>query len=685
MFPALLTFTAAVLLSAVVWTHPQAQESGAATLAAPALAAAIADPVEKAAFVRVWQARPGAEQRDLAVRFVTDYPRTEVLREVYEIAARASLAAGDGVGALAFGERALRLLPENVPLLVMVADLAAKQREAGLAERSARAALRLLDTALPPPGLSPAQWTAMRRALQVTAHTVLGRIATERRDQAAAERHLAAALRLDDGDDEARFLLGVVRLDARDDNGAAPPLAAVMRAGGPLAPSAARLLRTIHGRQPAPAPPFDVFAAALRFTPPTVAPPANEPVDGRYAGSDTCRPCHVREHTRWQRTGMARMLRAYRPEHVIGDFSAGREVEGLARAVLDGDRHFIEIRRSERHGWTRYPVDFTIGSKWQQAYATTLADGRMLVFPIQYSRDHGGWINYWKTVDAPGSARADITRFDEAPADATYQTTCAPCHTSQLTFAAGSGRPEAARFHEGGVNCETCHGPARAHVDDMRAGRRVTRAADEPPVRFAGLSAERSVAICAQCHAQSAVHDAGPGGAVNFGRRGTWYRVYPTHLVSSFPRRALYRDGRFRATTFISEAFARSRCFQSGAATCASCHDPHPADAATNPTSVKFAADDDRMCLQCHTAYAAAPERHTRHDAGSDGGRCVACHMPRIAEALIFKARSHEISDIPDAEMTARFGADESPNACLECHRDRDVAWLGDALAARHR
>ena len=30
--------------------------------------------------------------------------------------------------------------------------------------------------------------------------------------------------------------------------------------------------------------------------------------------------------------------------------------------------------------------------------------------------------------------------------------------------------------------------------------------------------------------------------------------------------------------------------------------------------------------------------------------------MPRIAEALLFKARSHQIDDIPDAEMTARFG-----------------------------
>jgi predicted CXXCH cytochrome family protein len=687
MFPALLSATAALLVLAVVWTHPvAARQRPAATAPPPPIAVDIADPVERDAFVRVWQTSDPAVQRDLAVRFVTDYPRTVLLRESYEIAARASLAMGDGQGALTWGERALRLLPENVPLLVMVADLAAKQREQALAERSARAALRLLDTALPPPALPPDQWAAMGRGLRATVHTVLGRVAAERADHAGAERELVTAIGLDPGDQEALYLLGVARLAAGDDDAAAPPLGAVAHGGGPLAANARRLLRAVHGRTPAPAADFDAFVASLRFVPPD--PPAatpQPPVAGRYAGSDACRTCHVEQYARWQQTGMARMLRRYRPENVIGDFSSGQTVDGRARAVLDDGRHFIEVRRGESQYWTRYPVDYTIGSKWQQAYATTLDDKRMLVFPIQYSRNHGGWINYWRTVDAPGSARADITQFHDAPQDAIYQTTCAPCHTSQLKFATSADRPEAATFHEGGVNCETCHGPSRAHAEGGRPGQPSPRPAIEPPVRFADLAAAESVAICAQCHAQSAVHDAVPSGEVNFGVRGQWYRVYPTHLVSSFPRRALYRDGRFRATTFISEAFARSRCFQNGQATCASCHDPHPPDAATNPTSLKFAADDDRMCLQCHTSLEAAPERHTRHRAGTAASRCVACHMPRIAEALLFKARSHQIDDIPDAGMTARFGEDDSPNACLACHGDRGLDWLTMALAARRR
>src|SRR5205823_2545218 len=97
-------------------------------------------------------------------------------------------------------------------------------------------------------------------------------------------------------------------------------------------------------------------------------------------------------------------------------------------------------------------------------------------------------------------------------------------------------------------------------------------------------------------------------------------------------------------------------------------------DSSTGQASLKFAHQPDQMCLQCHTAYATKIEAHTRHPAQSEGSRCVSCHMPRIMRSLLFKARTHEIDNIPDVEMTERFGQEESPNACLICHRDKDAS-----------
>jgi predicted CXXCH cytochrome family protein len=681
--PVLLALVLAISLSS-------AQEIGTTPVGSPApttIFDEITDTRERSAFREVWDSAEPRRQQDLAVRFVEQYPRSILLKDAYELAARASVASGDLSDGLEWATRSLRLMPENPSLLVMVADVAAKQHEPELAETSARDALRYLTHAIAPAAMPREQWSRIGNELRATANVVLGRVAAFRGQYKAAEQPLLTSIRLNARDLEAVYLLGVVRMALQDDRNAAPPLAHVMRANGPLGEPARGLLRQLFDRRSPPSDAsFDDYAASLKWDlPPIAASPSASPtsVPGRYAGSIACRGCHPAIYERWQSTGMAKMLRPYRATDIIGDFSGAQTVSGSARATQDDDRHFIEIRKGSSNQWVRYPVDYTIGSKWQQAYATRLADDRVLVFPIQYSRLRSAWVNYWEIVDARGSRRTAISQFHENPADAVYQNTCAPCHTSQLRVEDRAGTPAAAIFRETGINCEMCHGPSLTHVERMKSGLRTSRAGVETPVDFTRISPEQSVAICAQCHAQSAVHDAQPGGAVNYSERGAWHRTYSTHLLSSFPRAAFYRDGRFRATTFISEAFARSQCFRKGGATCVSCHDPHPSDAATNPTSLKFSADSNEMCLQCHADFRQTPARHTRHEAGSEASRCVSCHMPRIADALLFKARSHEIDDVPDAAMTARFGNDDSPNACLSCHRDRDAAWLQLQMTAR--
>lgn len=58
-----------------------------------------------------------------------------------------------------------------------------------------------------------------------------------------------------------------------------------------------------------------------------------------------------------------------------------------------------------------------------------------------------------------------------------------------------------------------------------------------------------------------------------------------------------------------------------------------------------------------------------RHAATAKNVKCVDCHMPRITEALLFRARTHRIDDIPGPAMSALFDEEESPNACFQCHQ----------------
>ena len=50
--------------------------------------------------------------------------------------------------------------------------------------------------------------------------------------------------------------------------------------------------------------------------------------------------------------------------------------------------------------------------------------------------------------------------------------------------------------------------------------------------------------------------------------------------------------------------------------------------------------------------------------------------MPRTVVSLRARMADHTIS-VPAPENTVRYGI---PNACTECHRDKDAAWAADVL-----
>jgi predicted CXXCH cytochrome family protein len=226
-----------------------------------------------------------------------------------------------------------------------------------------------------------------------------------------------------------------------------------------------------------------------------------------------------------------------------------------------------------------------------------------------------------------------------------------------------------------------CHGPSSKHVEAMKTVGRYQKASEAPPVNFKRISGDQYVRICAQCHLQSGMREPQSDGLVNYSGSGSqFYRTLLSRPYVDFSRKAVYKDGRFRVTTFIVESFVRSQCFRKGQADCGSCHNPHPSQPGSNPVSLKFQDRPDEMCLQCHSDLRAKQASHTRHSLSSEGSRCVSCHMPRIMEAVLFPARSHQIDDIPDSEMTQRFGPQESPNACLVCHQNQRQAWLDGQL-----
>ncbi|HKW98568.1 MAG TPA: cytochrome c3 family protein [Bryobacteraceae bacterium] len=615
----------------------------------------IRDRRERAAFVKLYREKQPGKRRVLAEDFLNRWPKSWLLATVYEIASKASIDLNDYPAAILYGNQSLRLLPENPLLLVPLADVEGKEKQLREAKESARLALECLDRFNRPAAIGEAEWPDVERRLRASSYFVLGRAASEEALSASdaaretlwheAVMQLRRAQRQDPGDRETARLLAIAEKSLNQTGGGA-------------------------SRQ----------VPSENFSPSGRAPGA-----GHYAGSESCRKCHAAIHAAWQRTGMARMFRAYDPENVIGRFGNhlsfhGDDGKPEAWMWIENGRHYLGAKGLEGD-LQKYRVDYTIGSKWQQAYATRLADGRIQVFPLQYNKLENKWLNYWKVIDPPGSERTNVNGFYHMSRATNYQLNCAPCHTSQLASDPGSNEPQDMAFREPGINCEMCHGPSADHVSAMTEGKPYPKRASDPPVDFPKLDHRAYVAICAQCHMQSAVREQGRHGEWNYSSSAeSFVARYKERPLAEFSGRAFYKDGRFRETTFIVEALMRSACYRRGEVHCGNCHDPHPQDAPDNPTSLKFRTDSDQMCLQCHAGYSAHLERHTHHRASSEGSRCVNCHMPRIMNSLLFLARTHQIDDKPRAESTLRFGQQESPNACLLCHREKDAPWVAQQL-----
>jgi len=680
----------------------------------------ISDAAEHNAFLTLFKRAAPEQMLHQAKLFLDTFPQSAFLTQAYEVAARASFDMHDYQAGLRYAHDSLALMPENSLLLVPVADIEARERRDDAAIVHARDALDDLDRFGPPASVDAKEWPEMKRKLAASANFALGRASLAKALElpagqertalvAQSESALSKAEDLNPSDSEIAYLLGLARLVSGKLDLAAGGFARIYQNAGEFAPPSLQNLHSIYNMLEVKSrPSFEAFLKQSEVSGAASQPSVSHleetsalPV-AEYAGSEACLNCHREIYRAWSQSGMSKMFRPYASQNVIGDFQTHNEfflddeitnthAKGggdnaalFARMETRDGKHYFNIRRSDGT-WHKYPVDYTIGSKFQQAYATKLPNGQIHVFPIQYNALRKEWINYWKVIDLPGSERTDLRSWEKFGGSTSYQAICAVCHTSQLRNVKGRGfEADNLQFKEPGVNCEMCHGPSLQHVVDMSVGNYQTKQPRDPPVSFRDISAGDFVRICAQCHMQSAIRTHGPSGELNYLPSKNFFSESPRIPFADFSRKGFYKDGRFRQTTFIVEALERSQCFRKGQASCGTCHDPHSPETSSNPTSVKFGQEPNLMCIGCHANFQSdtAVAAHTHHRVNSEGGRCVSCHMPRIMDALLFQARTHQIDDIPNAEMTLRFGQQESPNACLFCHAEKSSQWLSEQLSA---
>ncbi len=373
------------------------------------------------------------------------------------------------------------------------------------------------------------------------------------------------------------------------------------------------------------------------------------------AGSKSCRDCHAEFYTLWSTSRHGLAMQPYTPafarQHLApqsGEVTIGKRTFRVELGEQEGS-----VRESGPAGEKRYPIAHVMGGKNVYYFLTPLARGRLQVLPLAYDVHQGTWYDV-----AASGVRHFPDRRDEAldwtDRLFTFNTTCFNCHVSELaTNYDAATDTYHTTWAEPGISCESCHGPAAAHVRAMEA-EPDEHPADVKILRAKDFTAEQTSNTCAVCHAKLVPL------SVTF-RPGD--KFFDHYDLVTLEHADYYPDGRDLGENYTYTSWLMSPCANSGKLACNHCH--------TASGRMRFGAENsNQSCNPCHEKLVARSADHSHHAAGGAGDQCIACHMPMTRFAAM--GRSDHSMRPPTPATTIAF---KSPNACNLCHRDHDPAW----------
>ncbi len=389
---------------------------------------------------------------------------------------------------------------------------------------------------------------------------------------------------------------------------------------------------------------------------------------GKLIGSSGCRECHEKFYRLWATSNHGLAMQPYTAQFGAQKLSRGSSAapvkigDCLYRPQIGPHDSFIE--EAGPKGTKKYAIRYALGGKNVYYFLTPLESGRLQVLPLGYDVRLKQWF------DVAGSGVRHFSDQPDHPIDwkdrlYTFNTSCHSCHVSQFQSNYNTADDSyRTTWSEPGINCETCHGPGEEHVRVCKAAPRGKIPKDLKIVRTGrSFTTAQNNETCAPCHAKTVpiTSSFAPG-----------ERFFDHFDLAALEDPDFYPDGRDLGENYTYTLWRMSPCAKSGQLSCLHCH--------TSSGRYKFTANENanEACLPCHADRVAAAPAHTRHPANSEGNKCISCHMPMTEFARMRRSDHSMLPPLPAATLFFK-----SPNACNNCHRDKDAAWADRCVRSR--
>jgi predicted CXXCH cytochrome family protein len=396
-----------------------------------------------------------------------------------------------------------------------------------------------------------------------------------------------------------------------------------------------------------------------------------------YVGSETCVGCHEETAQAWEGSHHALAWALPSEDSVLGDFDgATHEHKGVISQFFRRDGDFFVSTEGEKNTSRVYKVEGVAGIAPLQQVLLETEPGRFQSFDVAWDVEREEWYHLYPDQDLPPDDGLHWTGPYK-----NWNARCAECHATGFeknyslqtrTYASGQA--------EIGVGCEACHGPGAAHLEWAKAPDAYDPATDAAKaitakgltVDLSAASPEPQIQLCAGCHSRrEAFGDGNPVPGTPF---------HDSYRLSLLRNGLYHADGSIRDEVYVYGSFLQSKMYARGVR-CTDCHEPHGA---------QLKAEGNAVCTQCHspagnprfpTLRQAAYDdpAHYFHEPGTAGAACVSCHMIERVYMGIDGRRDHSFR-VPRPDLSAETGA---PNACTDCHADREPAWASAEIVRR--